>query len=232
MTQQTIPPIRPEHLVRPSVVYIRQSTDYQARHNTGSTAWQYGMVDNAVRLGWARQDVIVIDEDQGHSGTEYFRREGFKWMFDEIAAGRVGAIFCTEVSRLSRDSGDWNLLLKVCRATDSLVADGNRVYDLSNYSDRHYLNIAGTMSEAERDLMVMRSRQAPTLAKAKLGEMIIHPPTGYILDKNGKYFKDQERECGRSHLAFFRDVRTAQFRQCRRRLLQSRKDFIPQKIIR
>lgn len=192
-TLQTIPPIRPEHLEKPIVVYIRQSTDYQARHNTGSTAWQYGMVDEAVRLGWIKQNVTVIDEDQGQSGTEYFHREGFKWMFDEVAAGRVGAIICTEVSRLSRDSGDWNLLLKVCRATDTLVADGNRVYDLSIYSDRLYLNIAGTMSEAERDLMVMRARQA-TLAKAKLGELLICPPTGFIVGKDGKYYKDHTKD--------------------------------------
>jgi DNA invertase Pin-like site-specific DNA recombinase len=191
MTVQTIPPIRAQHLERTAVVYIRVSTDYQARNSTGSLAWQYSMVDEATRHGWARQNVTVIDEDQGQSGTEYFHREGFKWMFDEVAAGRVGAIICTEVSRLSRDSGDWNLLLKVCRATDTLVADGNKVYDLSNYSDRLFLNIAGTMSEAERDLMLMRSRQA-TLAKAKLGEVIFRAPTGYIIDKAGKYQIDLE----------------------------------------
>src|SRR5947209_2736710 len=126
MALPTIAPIRPQHLERGAVVYIRQSTFQQVRHNTGSTAWQYSMVDEAIRLGWGRQNVTVIDEDQGQSATEYFHREGFKWMFDEVAAGRVGAIICTEVSRLSRDSGDWNILLKVCRATDTLVSDGNR----------------------------------------------------------------------------------------------------------
>ena len=35
--------ITADHLARKAIVYIRQSSEYQVRHNTGSLEWQYGI---------------------------------------------------------------------------------------------------------------------------------------------------------------------------------------------
>jgi DNA invertase Pin-like site-specific DNA recombinase len=150
------------------------------------------MVDQAIRLGWPRPNVAIIEEDLGQSGKTYFNREGFKWMFDEVMSGRCGIVFCTEVSRLSRESGDWNIFLKVCYATKTLVADGNRVYDLSNFSDRFFLQIFGTFNEAEGELIIMRSRNA-TLKKAESCDLKIRVPTGYVYSTEGKIIKDPDK---------------------------------------
>lgn len=56
------------HRDRLAVVYLRQSSMAQVREHTGSTARQYGLAEEAVRLGWARADVLVIDTDPGVSG--------------------------------------------------------------------------------------------------------------------------------------------------------------------
>ena len=55
--------IAPDHLAREAVVYIRQSTQDQLRHNHESRRRQYGLADRARGLGW--DEPVVIDEDLG-----------------------------------------------------------------------------------------------------------------------------------------------------------------------
>ena len=55
------------HLDRLAVVYLRQSSMAQVREHAESTMRQYGLVEEAVRLGWAREAVVVIDTDLGVS---------------------------------------------------------------------------------------------------------------------------------------------------------------------
>jgi DNA invertase Pin-like site-specific DNA recombinase len=59
--------ITPEHLNRGAYIYIRQSTADQLLHNHESRRRQYGLADRARQLGW--QDVVVIDDDLGRSGS-------------------------------------------------------------------------------------------------------------------------------------------------------------------
>ena len=44
------------HRDRMAVVYLRQSSMAQVREHTESTTRQYGLVEEAVRLGWARRE--------------------------------------------------------------------------------------------------------------------------------------------------------------------------------
>ena len=53
------------HRERSALIYVRQSSLAQVRDNTESTARQYGLVEEAVRLGWARSAVEVIDAVTG-----------------------------------------------------------------------------------------------------------------------------------------------------------------------
>jgi hypothetical protein len=51
--------IRPEHLGRAAVVYVRQSSRQQVLDHSESTRLQYGLAERAVALGWARPQVMV-----------------------------------------------------------------------------------------------------------------------------------------------------------------------------
>jgi hypothetical protein len=55
--------IAPQHLARPAVVYVRQSTVGQVRHHHESRRRQYDLAVHAKQLGW--REVSVIDEDLG-----------------------------------------------------------------------------------------------------------------------------------------------------------------------
>lgn len=57
--------VRAEHLERTAYVYIRQSSPYQVEHNLGSQQRQYDLAAWATEAGWAKERVLVLDEDQG-----------------------------------------------------------------------------------------------------------------------------------------------------------------------
>ena len=58
-----------DHLRRAAYIYVRQSTLRQVLENTTSTDRQYGLRQRAVALGWASDQVVVIDSDLGQSGA-------------------------------------------------------------------------------------------------------------------------------------------------------------------
>src|SRR5215471_14495823 len=94
------------HTQRAAFVYIRQSSSQQVENNRESTARQYALVERACELGWAKEQVIVIDEDLGLSGSGTAKRTGFARMTAEVALGHVGIVLGLEVSRLARNNAD------------------------------------------------------------------------------------------------------------------------------
>ena len=46
--------IRPHHLERKAILYVRQSSAHQVLHNRESSALQYAMRDRLTALGWSR----------------------------------------------------------------------------------------------------------------------------------------------------------------------------------
>jgi len=167
------------HLERRACVYVRQSTAMQVHEHVESTKRQYALVDRAIGLGWARDDVQIIDEDQGKSGASSDGRTGFARLADSVGNGEVGAIFAVEVSRLARSSMDWQRLLSLCAVTGVVVIDEQGIYDPADHDDRLLLDLKGTMSEAELHWLRLRL-VGGRLNKARRGELQMTPPVGYV----------------------------------------------------
>ena len=117
--------IRPAHRQRTAYVYIRQSTPGQVEHNRESTARQYALADRACQLGWSKEQVVLIDEDLGLSGSSTDKRSGFARLTSEVALAHVGIVLGLEVSRLARNNADWYRLLELCGITDTLIGDND-----------------------------------------------------------------------------------------------------------
>src|SRR5690349_14226294 len=84
--------IRPRHHDRLAVVYVRQSTPQQVVSNRESTDLQYQLRRRAVALGWADDRVLVIDDDQGTSGTSVEDRPGSQRLLAEVSLGHAGPV--------------------------------------------------------------------------------------------------------------------------------------------
>jgi len=182
-----------QHRERLAMVYIRQSTVQQVERHQESTRLQYALVDRAFQFGWARETIVVIDDDLGRSGTTIEGRLGFQRLVAEVGLGNVGLVLGVEMSRLARSCRDWHQLLEICALFDTLIADADGVYDPANYNDRLLLGLKGTMSEAELHILKARMLEGRR-AKARRGELGKAVPMGYLRRPSGEVDFDPDEQ--------------------------------------
>jgi DNA invertase Pin-like site-specific DNA recombinase len=181
------------HRARQAVIYLRQSSMAQVREHTESTARQYGLVEEAVRLGWVRSEVVVIDTDLGVSGRWGVAREGFTELVGRVCSGQVGAIFGIEISRLARSNAEVARLMEFAAITETLLIDADGVYDPGDVNDRMLLGLKSTMGEVELHVMAQRL-QGSKKAAAERGELRAPLPVGYVHDELGGVVIDPDAE--------------------------------------
>src|SRR3954470_22366608 len=132
--------IQGRHRDRLAVIYVRQSPPQQVgRHpqstlqqvgrHPESTRLQYALAERAQQLGWARERIVVIDDDLGRSGSSAEARPGSRRLVAEVGLGHVGLVLGVEMSRLARSCRDWHQLLEIWALFDTLIADSDGVYD-------------------------------------------------------------------------------------------------------
>ncbi len=182
--------IKPHHLGRRAILYVRQSTAHQVMHNQESRILQYAMRDRLHELGWG--DIEVIDDDLGRSAAGAVTRAGFERMVAEVCLGKVGAVAAREVSRFARNSRDWQQLIEMCRVVDTLLVDQEAVYAPRQGNDRLLLGLKGSLNEYELDLLRQRSLAA-RYEKARRGELIVAAPVGYVKTDSQHLEKNPDR---------------------------------------
>jgi DNA invertase Pin-like site-specific DNA recombinase len=131
--------IKPHHVERKAILYVRQSSAYQVQNNLESQKLQYAMRDRLCSLGW--RDIEVVDEDLGRTASGTVTRVGFERMVAEVCLGHVGAVAAREVSRFARNSREWQKLVEVCRVVDTLLIDQEMVYTPRQSNDRLLLGL-------------------------------------------------------------------------------------------
>jgi DNA invertase Pin-like site-specific DNA recombinase len=185
--------IGPPQLDRLAIVYIRQSSPQQVLDHRESRARQYALADYAQELGWPKERVLVIDEDQGQTATSAEERSGFQRLLTEVSLKHVGLILGLEMSRLCRSNHDWAYLSDVCGVFDTLLGDQDGIYDPHDVNDRMILGLKGILSEME--LTMMRNRlERGRQHKAARGELFQRVPIGYVKLPNGQVALDPDEQ--------------------------------------
>ena len=207
--QQINSKITESHLSRKAVVYLRQSSPGQVRRNKESQRLQYALKDKAQEWGW--KQIEIIDCDLGSSASVgAAERLGFEKLTGYVAMGEVGIILNWEASRLSRTDKDWCRLLEICGVFDTLISDGEQVYDSNNSDDQLILGIKATLSVYE--LKIMQKRMIEGMqAKAARGEFRKQLSPGYIWDDGDKLVMDPDervQEAIRLVLRKFRQIQS------------------------
>jgi DNA invertase Pin-like site-specific DNA recombinase len=192
--------LQPQHLQRAAYVYVRQSTPQQVRVHPESQRQQYALADRARQLGFAR--VLVIDEDQGRSGSGLVERPGFGHLLAAICAGQAGAVLALEASRLARNNRDWHHLLDLCALANTLIIDDRGVYDPREINDRLVLGLRGTMSEFELNLFRQRARQAFE-QKVQRGHALWEVPVGFVRTDDDRVEQTPDRRVQQAVLGVF-----------------------------
>src|SRR5438067_10280071 len=83
------PKILDWHLDRLAIVYVRQSDPHQVLNHRESRERQYALADHAAALGWTRDRILIIDDDQGVSARTADVRGGFQRLLAEVTMEHV-----------------------------------------------------------------------------------------------------------------------------------------------
>jgi DNA invertase Pin-like site-specific DNA recombinase len=196
--------IKPHHLERKAILYVRQSSPYQVTHNLESQKLQYAMQKHLHHLGW--REIEVVDDDLGRSAAGTVTRAGFERMVAEVCLGKVGAVAAREVSRFARNSREWQQLVEVCRVVDTILIDQETVYAPRQSNDRLLLGLKGSLNEYELDLLRQRSVEARH-EKARRGELLISAPVGYVKTDEQRLEKNPDRRVQEAIGLIFRKFR-------------------------
>ena len=190
-TNVTHPLITAEHLSRKAIVYLRQSSPEQVEQNTGSQAFQRSQIDLARAYGWPDDQIDVIDEDLGKSGSTVDRRTGWQKMLEKIAANKVGVVFAANISRLGRQMLPLEELRLLACYHGTLLCFDNRLSDPSDPNDTVLTHITAGIAQYEnkkRTEHMSKSR----MAKARGGAVVSSLPVGWIKGPDGQYDYDPE----------------------------------------
>ena len=218
--------IKPLHLGRLAIIYIRQSSPHQALTNQESTRLQYALKQRALELGWHEDQIRIIDEDQGRTASTTEGRHGLKELVTLLTLEHVGIIFSTEVTRLSRNCSDWYPLLDICGYRNCLIADRDGIHDPSTIDGRLLLGLKGQISELE--LHTIRGRlTAGLLNKARRGELALTLPVGLIRDPLERVVKHPDVEVQGRIALIFADLPPGPIGHSGRAFLQRRRPVDP-----
>ena len=196
--------IQTKHINRSAYVYVRQSTDHQVRQNHQSRQRQYNLQHRARELKFS--NVIVIDDDQGKSGSGMVERPGFQTLLSAVCGGQAGAVFALEASRLARNNRDWHHLVDLCAITETLIVDTEGIYDPRQLNDRLLLGLKGTMSEFELGLLRQRAREAFEM-KIKQGHAMWEMPVGLVRTEDDRVEKIADRQVQNAIVEVFKKFR-------------------------
>src|SRR6516165_5964294 len=196
--------IRPQHLARKAILYVRQSSAYQVSHNLESQKLQYAMEARLQSLGW--REIEVVDEDLGRSASGTVTRTGFERMVAQVCMGQVGAVAAREVSWFARNSREWQQLIEMCRVVDTVLVDQETVYAPRHGNDRLLLGLKGSLNEYELDLLRARSVEARH-EKARRGELLVAVPVGFLKTEDQRLEKDPDRRVQEAILLAFHKCR-------------------------
>lgn len=183
--------IQPHHLRLKAMIYIRQSTARQVVENTASGERQRDLVEVAAAFGYAKEQITLIDADQGKTGTSMKNRDGFRDLLSAVAKKEVGIVICSEVSRLARTSRDFLLLLDQCICNGTLIAADTEVFDPRVEGDRIILTFKAIFSEVEVRAMKKRMGDAKNTRVAR-NQLRVRLPTGYVRNTEGQVIKDPD----------------------------------------
>ena len=153
-------------------------------------------MERAVELGFAREQVEVIDEDLGISGSGLSDRSGFARLAAEVGLGHAGLVLGLEVSRLARNNADWYRLLDLCGVTDTVIGDGDGLYHPGSFNDRLLLGIEGNDERGRAARAARSGLQGGIRNKAARGWGCCGLPVGLVWgEEDGEHCSTPTRPC-------------------------------------
>jgi hypothetical protein len=175
---------------RPVAVYYRQSSMAQVG-NISTDMQQIDLPKYIMTLGWDKDAIILIDEDEGVSGAKRIdERAGMRRLYDLIITGQIGAVAVQAEDRLFRDETQIqvNVFIDACLKNNVRVVTPYFKYNFSNKNEGPYHRLL-FRNRAEQAADFLNSYVRGRLYAAKERMMLLgmwmggNINLGYMVDK-------------------------------------------------
>lgn len=166
--------------------YARYSTDRQTEN---SIAYQFGKIREYCRANSIQ--IVASYSDEGQSGTN-LDRSGFQALLNAARRHEFDAVVIYDISRGSRDVGDWFTFRKQMALIGiQVISATQKLGDITNGND--FLLELITVGMGEHEVLSNRQKSIDGVAvRAKEGQFLGGlPPLGYDI-VNGRYVINAE----------------------------------------
>lgn len=110
-----------------------------------------------IHFGEEESEKAVIYEDEGFSGKNLDRPQ-FKAMFEDIKSGKISAVLCYRLDRISRNIGDFANLITELTSMGVAFISIKEQFDTNSPMGRAMMYIASVFSQLERETIAERIR--------------------------------------------------------------------------
>lgn len=110
-----------------------------------------------IHFGEDEAEKAVIYEDEGFSGKNLDRPQ-FKAMFEDIKSGKISAVLCYRLDRISRNIGDFANLITELTSMGVAFISIKEQFDTNSPMGRAMMYIASVFSQLERETIAERIR--------------------------------------------------------------------------
>ncbi|KAA0762968.1 recombinase family protein [Bacillus sp. SH5-2] len=136
------------------VLYVRVSTEEQAKHGYSIAAQQEKLEAFCASQGWEIIDTYI---DEGYSAKD-LNRPKFQLMIEEIKKKEIDVLLVYRLDRLTRSVLDLYKILKILEESDCSFKSATEVYDTTNAMGRLFITLAAGMAQWERENLAERVR--------------------------------------------------------------------------
>lgn len=110
-----------------------------------------------IHFGKEEAEQAVIYEDEGFSGKNLDRPQ-FKAMFEDVKNGKISAVLCYRLDRISRNIGDFANLITELTSMGVAFISIKEQFDTNSPMGRAMMYIASVFSQLERETIAERIR--------------------------------------------------------------------------
>jgi DNA invertase Pin-like site-specific DNA recombinase len=146
--------------------------------------------EHVKHLGWDEDKIILIDEDEGVSGTlRIDERAGMSRLYHLIISGEIGAVASINEDRFFRDESqiEPNKFIAACRDNEVLVITPTMIYDFEQAYHRKQFRFVAEMAAEYIEHQIrgrLHTAKERKILQGRWGGYGI--PMGYIIDNRKK----------------------------------------------
>jgi site-specific DNA recombinase len=171
-----------------AAIYVRVSTEDQAKHGVSLAAQEEALQNYCKALGY---DIFKIYKDAGKSAKNIQGRPEMTKMLEDAELRKFSAIFIYKLDRFSRSLKDLILTIEKLKEINVDFVSLQDKIETTSASGKLMFHIISAFAEFERNVTGERTKFGMD-KKARDGDVVVRPALGYKFE-NKQLIPDEEK---------------------------------------